>query len=267
MLRIGIISYLPRNNKRTKRKVEINKAFDNLMQVVPKECEVYIVAQCYDEEDYRPGIHYIKFDEGIGPSRARNELLKAFYASDDDFMLYIDDDNFLYDRYHTKDLFYEIQNHQEKFKYVDMFCGIHGRFSPFTKENEELDLEHFYHFKRMPFQTTGEFRVLRNLRKYNKPEIYYDEDIKTGEDLDLRIRLEGMNDIYCYCCNNVIQGSYCMEADSTVCWDAESDADYTNQQSKSAEAIRKRYPGVRFVSRWKPGQNILDIPIDASDKQ
>lgn len=264
MMRIGIISYLPHNEKREGRKREIAKAYEKLMEVVPKDCQVYVVSQCYDEEDYKPGINYIKFDEGIGPSRARNELLKAFYASDDDYMLYIDDDCFIYDRYNVKNLLREIHTNPSKFKMVDVFCGIHGRFSPFTKENEQLDLDHFYHFKQMPFQTTGELRILKNLRKYNKEEIYYDETIKTGEDLDLRIRLEGRNDIFCYCCNNVIQGAYCMDAKTTVCWEAKDNDDFNRQQSESAAEIRSRYKGMRFVARFKPGQNILRIPSETN---
>ena len=260
MIRIGIISYLPRNEKRERRKHEIQRAFDKLKEVIPADAKVYVCSQGYDEEDYQEGINYIKFDEGIGPSRARNELLKAFYESDDDYMLYIDDDNFIYDRYNVKGLLHEIHTNPDKFKMVDIFCGIHGRFSPFTKENEALDLDNFYHFKQMPFQTTGELRILKNLRKYGKEEIYYDVNVPLGEDLDLRIRLESRNDIFCYCCNNIIQGSYCMDSKTAVCWDAESDEDYTKQQAECAAAIKGKYKGVRFVARWKPGQNILRIP-------
>lgn len=260
MIRIGIISYLPRNEKREKRKQETDRAFENLKKVIPEDAQIYVVAQCYDEGDYKEGINYIKFDEGIGPSRARNELLKSFYESDDDFMLYIDDDNYIYDRYNVKDLFQEIHDNPKKFMMIDIFCGIHGRFSPFTKENEALDLEHFYHFKQMPFQTTGELRILKNLRKYKKEEIYYDPEVPVGEDLDLRIRLEGRNDIFCYCCNNIIQGTYCMDYRTAVCWDAKSEEDYNRQQLKSATAIKERYGSKRYTARWKPGQNILRIP-------
>lgn len=260
MLRIGIISYLPRNEKRELRKKETRRAFDNLMKVVPKDCQVYCVAQCYDEEDYLPNVNYIKFDEGIGPSRARNALLDAFYKSEDDFMLYIDDDNYIYDRYNVKHLFQEIHEYPDKFKLVDMFCGIHGRFSPFTKENEQLDLNHFYHFKQMPFQTTGELRILRNLRKYGKELIYYDPECKVGEDLDLRIRLEARNDIFCYCCNNIIQGTYCMDYRTAVCWDAKDENDYNRQQAESAAEVKRKYGSERYKARMKPGQFILRIP-------
>lgn len=262
MIRIGIISYLPRNEKRELRKKETRRAFDNLMKVVPEDAQVYVVSQCYDEGDYLPNVNYIKFDEGIGPSRARNELLKAFYESDDDYMLYIDDDNYIYDRYNVKDLFYELHTNPMKFKMVDMFCGIHGRFSPFTKENEQLDLMNFYHFKQMPFQTTGELRILKNLRKYGKEEIYYDPEVKVGEDLDLRIRLESRDDIFCYCCNNIIQGTYCMDYKTAVCWDAKDEADYNRQQSESAAEIKAKYGSKRYQARWKPGQNLIRIPND-----
>ena len=76
MMRVGIISYLPRNEKREARKHEIDRAFENLKLVLPEDVKIYVVAQCYDESDYKEGINYIKFDTGIGPSRARNKLLK-----------------------------------------------------------------------------------------------------------------------------------------------------------------------------------------------
>ena len=256
MMRVGIISYLPHNEKRESRKANINRILDKLLLIIPEGVKIYVVAQGYDEEDYRPEFNYFKFKEGLGPSKARNVLLDEFYKSDDDNMLYIDDG------YHAKDLLYEWHTNPDKFKMIDVCGCVNGRFTPFTKKNSALDLDNFYHFDKLIFQTTGECRIIKNFRKIGKPLIWYDENCPLGEDLKLRLQIEARKDIFVYQCSNLIQGSFCMRAKQSVCWDAESDSEYYKMQLESAMKIKEEFhfPKGRLLVRFKQGQNTLLIP-------
>ena len=95
----GITSYLPEDEHlRCKRLKGHRKQLEFFREVLP-DVPIYVVAQNYKDTDYTidDKIHYLVFESGIGPANARNELLKLFYNSNEDFMYMLDDDIVFYD--------------------------------------------------------------------------------------------------------------------------------------------------------------------------
>jgi len=212
MLRVGVISYLPNQDNRGKRKTLVHKTLADIRTIVPYNIPITIIAQNYDEGDeyVADGITYIHHREGIGQSAARNQLLEDFYNSDDDFLLYMDDDTSFYNRYNVIGLFEALHNHPDWFNQVDVFTGIEGRFTPFTEANAKLDLEQQWVFKAMPVSTAGELRCIRNLKKYYGETAYYKQGIHLGDNTifnfgeDLYFRLEYSTKYNFFMCRNLI---------------------------------------------------------------
>lgn len=205
MLRVGLISYLPDTSVREKRRNVVHATLSDLSKVIPQDVQIHIIAQNYNILEDSLASHryaYTYYEKGIGQCAARNALLSQFYASDDDFMLYADDDTAFHDRYNAKELFQALHDHPEWFKDIDCFTGLEGKFTPFTEENSKLGLDDKWVFKPMQFATSGEFRVLKNLRKYYNKEFYYDSGLKYGE--DLHFRLKYLSQINSFVCRNVI---------------------------------------------------------------
>lgn len=205
MLRVGLISYFPDTDVREKRRLAVHATLGDLARLIPEDIPIRVVAQNYNiSEDSLASCRYLYtyHNAGIGQCAARNELLADFYASDDDFMLYADDDTCFHDRYYAKELFQALHSNPEWFEHIDCFTGIEGKFTPFTAENESLGLDTKWVFKPMQFATSGEFRVIKNLRKYYNKEFYYDSNLKYGE--DLHFRLKYLSQINSFVCRNVI---------------------------------------------------------------
>ena len=204
MLRVGAISYLPDTEIREKRFKAIKQSLQDLRTVIPEDVQITVIAQNYKDIVGLPlkNTTFKHYEAGIGQCAARNILLEEFYASNDDFMLYTDDDTAFYDRYNAVQLFEALHTNPEWFTQVDCFTGIEGRFTPFTAENEKLGLEDKWVFKKMQFATSGEFRCIKNVRKYYGMDLFYDSQLKYGE--DLHFRLTKLNKINSFVCRNVI---------------------------------------------------------------
>ena len=118
------ISYLPNDeNLRLKRLQAHHKQIELLNKL---NCSIYILAQNYKKEELlnNNNIHYILFDNDIGPSNSRNELLKRFYKSSEDWMLLCDDDRYFYDYYNIYDFFSELNITSSKFLQLDYIRSI-----------------------------------------------------------------------------------------------------------------------------------------------
>lgn len=190
-MKIGIVSYLPKQIKERRKKAVISQ-YNFLRNIFPEK-ELVVVAQQYEEEDYikDKNIRYIKYENGIGVSKARNIVLKEFYDSDEDFLLLLDDDVILYDYYDCVDLLKEIDSNPNKFKGVDSICANHPKYLPFKKENY-LDKNILTHwkFEKKPFNTCGAFTIYRNIRKFKNKEVYFNErsdGLKVNEDVEFHI--------------------------------------------------------------------------------
>ena len=149
-MKIGVISYLPEND--LKRRQARNQQHEWLKSIFPNH-EIVIVAQKYKVTDYIDDnkIKYISFEQGIGPSRARNIILKEFYDSQEDFLLLLDDDCILYDYYDGIELLKELDEQPAKFKGIDNIVCNNPRYLPFKKENyKDKNVLKYWKFVKRP---------------------------------------------------------------------------------------------------------------------
>lgn len=189
---IGTCSYLPLDPELRKFRLERIKLQKEFFDKELPGIKIYTCAQQYKEEDYLPGIEYIKFETGIGQSKARNELLKVFYNSDEDFMLMADDDTFLYPYYDCMDYFRDAIIKPKPFLQLDLVAGllpILGGFKSRILDNlEAYENNHIL----IPLQSkTLAFCLYKNTKKYYNKE-YYLSDVKFKgfhEDIDFFIKL------------------------------------------------------------------------------
>lgn len=208
-LMVGIISWLPDDEtKRIDRKSYIQKQYEFLttfLQIDAKD--IICVAQNYKDEDYLD-YNYIKIDEGIGPSKARNIILDKFYNSDYDYLLSIDDDIIFYDYYNIKDMFEEIDNDNEKFKKLDLICGLFPQYYAFKEANQkDPNILTHYTFKKREINTPGGFIIMKNIKKYYEKVLYYREmdlfKFEGREDMSFLVDWLKL-DLGAYVCNQLI---------------------------------------------------------------
>ena len=168
---IGIISYLPADEgKRIERKKVIQNSIKHLLKIFPAD-QIKVCAQNYKEEDYIDGLDYIiKSKEGFGCGGARNELLKIFYASDEDYCMLLDDDTVLYDTPCSRKLF-ELLNDKGflRFKNVDAICGT----ETYNKKHVRISTAQLT-FEKMPFEQLNGLLIIKNFKKYYGEEHYYE---------------------------------------------------------------------------------------------
>lgn len=180
---IGIISYLPDNEQtRQKRITAHKKQLDLLLQL---GCNIYIVAQNYKKQDFiiNPNIWYFPFEKGIGPSQARNILLKYFYNTNEDWMLMCDDDAYYYNYYDIDVFFDELKTNPEKFKQLDFIRGKFASKIPFKKTiyGEQLNRK-YYLFRDENSVGSIAMCILKNFNKYYNKQFYLeDSDVCKGE--------------------------------------------------------------------------------------
>ena len=142
--------------------------------------------------------------EGIGPSKARNYLLKKFYTSQDRWLVLTDDDNAMYDYYDVNKLFSNIYSGLYDEYPMDLVIPISPQIRPFKKKLIENDVENYFIFKPASLTDIPNFLLLKN----NGKELYYNESLnmwdrsnKVPEDAEFLIRqmLNGQRVVVCEC--------------------------------------------------------------------
>lgn len=175
---IGIISYLPDTEIRIKRYNTHKKQVAWLQELYP-DCEIWVVAQNYREEEYLDGVNYFTYSEGIGPSKARNVLLGLLYSSEENFMLLADDDSIIYPYYNMEEFMRLFaQDDNGCLDGVDWVVAVDPEVRPF-KKSIFIDKSNLTHFKlsRKPMGLGTSLGFIRNIRKHYGQTIYYNEDL------------------------------------------------------------------------------------------
>ncbi len=182
-----IISYLPNDSLKARRLEIHNKQVDYWLA---KGLNVLVYAQGYQQDDFRKDVQYIVNTRGETdrPGPARNVLLRAFYDSDEDFCLLMDNDIVLYEgeKYCDSDNLVQILKDipLESLEGVDVFEPLNPTqtpFSAFYAEKKDV-LANNLIFKRRP-NISGCCLFIRNFKKFGEEPFFYNDwfDEKTGK--------------------------------------------------------------------------------------
>lgn len=176
-----------------------------------------VYAQEYLDTDYQDQVEYIVNTEGVKfPGTARNFLLDKFYASDEDWAIFADNDSVLHagPQHCDSKNFVEVFNNidPELLGNVDAFIPINPANMPFNKlyaENTQTFQNNLVFRRSTAFK--GSFFVLKNLRKFYNQRFYFDQTSFTntegamigGEDVDFALQLLKSN-FGVYQCQNIV---------------------------------------------------------------
>lgn len=166
MIMIGVISYMPDDESAIKRREAHNMQLAWLAKLFPTHA-VNIVAQNYSDTDYadslavNSNIVFQKYAKGIGPSKARNVLLKMFVESTCSHLLLMDDDVLVYPYYNCEDILLDIDANPDKYAEINAFRASNPHYVPF-KEKIYTDSKNlgFWKFVKRPANTGAQLCVL-----------------------------------------------------------------------------------------------------------
>lgn len=178
--------------------------------------DVYVFAQYKGDLD----VKYLPYTRGrYLPGDARNECLKHFYSTDDDFAIFLDDDAILDPGKLENDTFISDIRKQDisDFDKVSLITPINPKYDPYTQfqlKNRQV-LEDNWVMLSKPHQP-GFIFFLKNLKKHHGIEIYYEEDwsepdgsVKFGEDavFSMRLTKAGLGSYQCWNISALDMGS------------------------------------------------------------
>jgi hypothetical protein len=212
---IYIISWFGNNTEiREKRRIIHDR---QLTWIQNQNLTPVILAQHYENEEYKLGIDYEKIEKNqsvLLPAAARNVLLERFYNSDDDFALFADNDTRFYNGPQHGDSanFIELIRSFDidKFEDIDLVQFTNPARTPFTKTLSKDLFKKNLVFRRA-YTVYGPIFLIKNIKKHHNKEIYFSADnfqtqegkIINGEEIDFGVKFL-MNGLKCYSTMNVI---------------------------------------------------------------
>lgn len=158
---IGIISYLPRDDKlRATRVKNATRQIEWLKQLFPEETPS-VVAQGYTDNEKLNGVEYDIYEKGIGSHNARNVILEKFYASNDKWLLMMDDDVAVYDYYDSQEFIRNVYFGNIEIE-SDIILPLQPEMSPFKELNIKNGVQYYYTLSRSLATNCPNMMLLRN---------------------------------------------------------------------------------------------------------
>ena len=206
---IYIISWFGREPALAKKRRKIHHV--QLEWCAKHNLHPVVFAQEYSELDYVNDVTYIKNTGALlHPGPARNQLLKHFYQSDDDFAVFADNDGVLYENKQHGDSANYIELMRslpiDDFVNIDLIDPINPSRVAFSKEiATEVYQTHLTYRKSNKIKGTVFF--LKNIKKYKDTDLFFDEVIFNlngqmlpGEDTEFGIAalFQGLGCYYTY---------------------------------------------------------------------
>lgn len=173
-MRMYIISYFGTQHRDRRRQIHQ----DQLQWAADNNLEAAVIQQDYQDHEYEPNVVYIGDNVIRPPGASRNIGLREFYASEDDWAVFADNDSIAQNTVPGQDWLQTFRSlPYSRLSSVDCFQPVNGQRTPFTQRIQDNLLLHQENlcFERTP-TLKGSFFVLRNLRKHNGTEIYQDEN-------------------------------------------------------------------------------------------
>lgn len=158
---IGIISYLPQDDKlRATRVKNATRQIEWLKQLFPEETP-FVVAQGYTENEKLDGVEYDIYEKGIGSHNARNVILEKFYASNDKWLLIMDDDVAVYDYYDSQKFIRNVYFGKIEIE-SDIILPLQPETSSFKELNIKNGVQYYYTLSRSSATNCPNMMLLRN---------------------------------------------------------------------------------------------------------
>lgn len=188
-MKMYIISYLGSESQRCRRK-EIHT--DQIDWALEQGLDVYVVNQQYRDGDWDRRVTYIGDNELRSPGGARNVAFRHFYASDDDWAIFADNDSTTGDTVEGQNWLQVFRDMSlDQLRQVECFQPVNGGRTPFNKRIQD-DLKTYQEnlwFDRTPI-LKGSFFVLKNIRKHHNLELFQEEDWICDPSTGLKIGME-----------------------------------------------------------------------------
>lgn len=245
-MKVNIISYFGQGDMRPLRLKYHQQQIDWFLSKGFSTADIRISYRDYKPEEFIDGITYTsKPTTGIqGIVDGRNEMLEEFYASDDDWAMFCDNDTVLDDR-NKGDIISEL-------RYGNMFGNI-GIFTPinpatpgrgaFNKVWETDPVDTHWCFKRGT--TSGKMMFIKNVKKYTGTSLYFSH-YPAGEDIIFGYEFAkiGLAPMWCH---NVVINEFAKKASDEMTW--KDDAD-TTSRSVYSDIYKKtavdNFPGMEI---------------------
>jgi len=213
-----IFSYLPEDQEvREKRKAALLWQKDQITKYFPNNRFNYVL-QGFTEQDkeiLQTSNYTIITDskEPLGISKARNIALEFLYNSDSDFGIFLDDDSFFISK--EDQIMRNSRETDDRDSTVNiinnMFCGEADLFVPVNAAMfpwKRLYNTFVFHFSNYVWGTrTNKLKAscffLKNINKYYKKKVYFDETFRVLEDEDFAMNLIS-NGLKTFTINNLL---------------------------------------------------------------
>lgn len=211
--KIYIISWLGRDDAMRAKRLAYHQR--QLEWVHKQGLQPVVLAQDYELDELQPNVDYRHHSKML-PGFARDILLKEFYASDDDYAIFADDDAVLHEgqQHALSRDFVELFNSvpMDKLTDIDCFVPLNPARVPFNKtynSDPTLYKNNFVFARTVALK--GSFFVVKNLRKYHNKEIYFDQQyfqqpdgkMIGGADIDFGLQILN-NNLGLYCLTNTV---------------------------------------------------------------
>lgn len=216
-----VIHYLPNDPvEREKRK---QAHMEQISYWLGHGFRFVIAASNLDEDDihFHERVQYIHTPR-VGIANSRNMLLREFYASGEDFGLFMDDDIILNDTVGSALILEElIEMDINRMNRIDLFSPIHPVWHGAEQAiKSNLDMNADFKFVKNPRQA-GHAMFLRNMRKFYDREYYFKNEWapqpwaeRCGEDVVFALDLH-MDGFGVYDCYNMLK---VVSNDDTSTW-------------------------------------------------
>lgn len=197
-------------------------------------------------------IHSIKFANPVPPGAARNELLKVLYESDADWLVCMDDDHALYEKFDGHELLWELDSPEfiELAKQGYMIMAFPAYWDGYMKEVEAWGKANTHWLlKRTKHPGAMPFACIPNIVKWGKKPIWFDSETNASkegeppEDLKFMIDWIANGGRWVECLTMV--GKSCGALDSSSIFtsrDARSSRDAVYVQQWTVQYLKKKFP-------------------------
>lgn len=219
-----VIHYLPKDPSERERRKKAHH--EQIAYWLGHGFKFLIAASNVEDGDvYRhENVRYIHTPQ-IGIANSRNILLRDFYASDEDFGLFMDDDIILDDVVGSDLILEELVDVDiNRLNRIDLFSPIHPEWHGVESALKANNGQSLWTFRKNPRQA-GHAMFLRNMRKFYDREYYFKNEWspqpwapRCGEDVvfALDLHLDGFG---VYDCHNMLK---IVRNDDTSTWLSDS---------------------------------------------